>query len=155
MTNTQENNWQQEWQILHNNYEQYEHKALLIKMLALVICTIGLISPFTITQGILLLATLWLQEGIWKTYQTRIGKQLLLIEAKMYTVANETETTETAKITGTTPTKTINQPFQFYTLWQDKRSGIIGLLSEYLLNALRPTVIYPYAILIVIMAFIM
>ena len=152
MTNTQVNNWQQEWQLLHNNYEQYEHKALLIKMVAVVICTISLITPLTTVQGMLLLATLWLQEGIWKTYQTRVGEQLLLIEVQMYTVANETELTKsTEKIS----TKTINQPFQFYTLWQAKRSGITGLVSEYLLNALRPTVIYPYAILIVIMAFIM
>ena len=152
MTNTQVNNWQQEWQLLHNNYEQYEHKALLIKMVAVVICTISLITPLTTVQGMLLLATLWLQEGIWKTYQTRVGEQLLLIEVQMYTVANETELTKsTEKIS----TKTINQPFQFYTLWQAKRSGITGLVSEYLLNALRPTVIYPYAILMLIVAFMM
>ena len=37
---------------------------------------------------------------------------------------------------------------QFYSNWEATRHSAVGLIKEYLLNALRPTVAYPYILLL-------
>jgi len=79
--------------------------------------------------ALMFILVLWLQEGIWRTVQARTSDRLLTIE-------------KTLKESG-------NQPaMQFYSNWEANRPGTIGLVKEYLLNALRPTVAYPYIILL-------
>ena len=39
-------------------------------------------------------------------------------------------------------------PFQLHTQWLAARPGAAGLLRDYISNALRPTVAYPYVVLI-------
>jgi len=41
-------------------------------------------------------------------------------------------------------------PFQFYTQWEMNRPGMLGLTKEYFFNSLRPTVVYPYLVLILL-----
>ena len=119
-----------EWQSLHTSHECYEHYALIIKLFSVAVT----LFLFAFYQGsiavILLLAVLWLQEGILKTYQARTSERIELIEQ--------------ALLESNLPA------FQFYSQWSKNRPSSAGLVMEYIKNSLKPTVIYPYLPLIVI-----
>jgi len=125
-----------EWQALHNSHEQYEHFALLIKLVAVVITIVLVIfdQPNHIT--LLVLGILWLQEGIWKTYQSRTSNRIALIEQ---TLENGKQGDNYGTIA-----------FQLYNHWNNNRTSAILLIKEYLKNSVKPTVIYPYLPLMVI-----
>jgi hypothetical protein len=119
-----------EWQSLHISHERYEQHALMIKLFSVAVT----LFSFAFYQGTiaiaLLLAVLWLQEGIWKTYQARTNNRIELIEKALL------ENNLSA--------------FQFYSQWSKNRPSSVGLVMEYIKNALKPTVIYPYFPLILI-----
>ncbi len=114
-----------QWQTLHNSHEDYEKYALIIKLVA--IASTFLIFTFSITTlvALLLIAALWLQEGIWKTFQSRTAGAIMAIEEKL--ALNETE-----------------QLYLFYKQWTANRPNSKTLVTEYIKNSLKPTVIYPY-----------
>jgi hypothetical protein len=120
----------QEWVTLQNNFEQYEKGGLLIKLLAIALCALGFALALHEVVMVLLLLVLWLQEGIYRTYQTRLGARLLLIEQGL----NAGE----------------NTAFQLHSEWRAARPGMFGLLAEYGASALRPTVAFPYAVLLLL-----
>ena len=125
----------QEWAILQNNYERYESGALIVKLVAVVLFFAG----FALEMGIWLVCAvvlvLWLQEGIFKTYQARLGERLLELE--------RLHSADTADGPG-------DKAFQLHTAWLARRKGTAGLLAEYALSACRPTVAFPYVVLIVL-----
>ncbi len=123
---------QQEWHSLHNNVEQSEGRALLIKLLAVVLCLLGLLFGLNVHLLALLLMVLWLQEAIWKTFQGRIESRLLALER---TWSGDDEAA---------------MVLSFYTRWMADRPGPKGLLIEYLSSMARPTVAYPYLPLILV-----
>jgi len=122
-----------EWGILHSNIEKYERYSLLIKLTAVITGILTLAFWNNIWLTVFFILILWLQDGIWKTFQRRLEERILFIEKEMQ---NQAETQE--------------QAYQFYTQWQNKRQGIVGLVKEYLANSLKPTVAYPYTILLVL-----
>ena len=130
-----------EWRELHGSHEQYEHYALMIKLVAVVL-TVFLIA-FTLPKIIILLilAVLWLQEGIWKTYQARTNTRKTLIE-KTLLHANNGDTNS--------PDTSNTVAFQFYHQWSENRSSTLTLIKEYLKNSVKPTVIYPYVPLMIV-----
>ena len=122
---------EREWAILHRDYERYERTALVIKLLAVTIslvCWMLALGPFIANIFILVL---WLQEGIWKTYQARIGARLLSVEKMLVD-----------------PPTDQDQPFQLYSVWTENRKGGLRLVAEYVANSLRPTVAFPYVVLL-------
>jgi hypothetical protein len=111
----------QEWITLQNHYEQYEKGGLLIKLFAIALCAIGfMLALHELVMGLLLLV-LWLQEGIFRTFQARLGMRILRIEQGVKTGEGVAS-----------------------------RSGMLGLLREYAVSALRPTVAFPYAVLLLL-----
>ena len=124
-----------EWQTLHGDYEKYEQFSLLIKLFSAGICLLCVALSISYYLSLMFILILSLQEGIWKTYQARTGERLLALE----TALNDTQE-------NTTPTT----PFSFYSAWEEEKPGAVGLVIEYISNALRPTVIYPYVVLIII-----
>ena len=126
-----------EWQTLHCSHEKYEHYALLIKLISIALTTIAISSSLSSFLIILLLAILWLQEGIWKTFQTRTSNRIEAIEKAMNAMTNSSAESKF-------------NPFYFYTHWSETRPNAITLVSEYIKNSLKPTVIYPYLPLILI-----
>lgn len=121
----------QEWSVLQKLYERYEFGALTIKLTAVVLFFAGLVIELHATWLVLLLAVLWLQEGIFKTYQARLGTRLLALEQGM--AAGETM-----------------RVFALHSDWLVQRKGLIGQVREYLGSTVRPTVAFPYLVLLVL-----
>jgi len=124
-----------EWQTLHNSHEKYEHFSLLIKLFAVAIASIAIIFSFSVLLALSLLAILWLQEGIWKTFQARTSDRIENIEQAI-------TTTESSISNASAKSKTV--AFQFYRQWANHRPTAVSLIASYIKNALKPTVIYPY-----------
>jgi len=123
-----------EWQTLQDNHERHEQNALLIKLGCLALCVAGLASglaPAWIAFTILLC---WMQEGIFKTYQTRLADRLLKIE----NLLGHRETTQPA--------------MQLHAEWVASRPGGSTLIAGYVASACRPTVAFPYLPMLVMLA---
>jgi len=120
----------QEWITLQNNFEQYEKAGLLIKLFAIALCALGFALALHEVVISALLLVLWLQEGIFRTYQARLGERILRLEQGL-------KTGETVE-------------YQLHSEWLASRPGMFGLLAEYGASALRPTVAFPYAALLVL-----
>lgn len=131
MSDSQSSSMQHEWLALHRAFEAHERNALWIKLIAIVMCggaiTLSLNEYFIST----LVATLWVQEGVIKTFQARLGARILRVEQLIRDNAS----------TG---------GFQLHSDWLARRKRGLPMLGEYALNALRPTVAYPYVALILI-----
>ncbi len=120
---------QQEWTSLQNSCERSEALALAIKLVAVILCLAGIISGLNATTISLLLLVLWLQEAIWKTFQSRTEQRLLAIEHAW-----------------SDPDPQV--ALRFYSDWEASRPGTAALIADYLSSALRPTVAFPYLVLI-------
>ncbi len=123
-----------EWAALHRDCELQERSALWIKLGAVAVVVVALALSFDTVLTMLLLAVLWLQEAIVRTGQARLATRLLRIETLLR---------------GTQPAA--GQACQLYSEWAASRPGSLGLLAEYAANALRPTVAFPYAVLLVLL----
>lgn len=124
-----------EWQILHRDHEKYEQWALLIKLFSIAVVLMCVAFSVNLLLSIIFIATLWLQEGIWKTFQARTARRLLALEMAI----NE----------GSALVKPVNH-CEMYSIWQTQKPGTMTLVKEYIFNALRPTVMFPYSVLLVI-----
>ena len=118
-----------EWQTLQNQFDSYEKYSLLIKLVAIFTTAFALGFEFNLLVPVLMVAVFWLQDGIWKTFQARFETRLLIVEAAL--AANHTET-----------------GCQFNQQYQQTANSGIGLIKEYLKQCLRPTVMYPYVVLL-------
>lgn len=116
-----------EWVALHASYEQAERFSLLIKLIAIIVTAILVALNMSALFTGVLICVFWLQDAIWKTFQSRTEQRLLLIE-------NAQET---------------NYP-RFYSHWEDSRPDTVTLLKSYIGSAFRPTVAYPYPVLIML-----
>lgn len=118
-----------EWLALQAQCEDYEKQALRLKIVAVVLFLLGYLVAPDLSVSAILTAMLWLQEGIWKTWQSRLEDRVIQIEAMM--------------------NGTPGQAFQLYTRWKEERPSSFRLIWNYLKNALRPTVAFPYLALLV------
>lgn len=116
----------QEWQTLQHHHEQYERFALGLKLTGLLLALGGLAVGLALPWLGLAVALCWLQEGILKTFQGRLGARLLVVEALL----------RQAPPAGAA--------MQLHTEWGASRPGGAGLIAAYLANACRPTVAVPY-----------
>lgn len=123
-----------EWVALHRDTERYERSALWIKLGAIGMSVVALAMSFDTVLTMLLLAVLWLQEAIVRTGQGRLSTRLLRIEALLRE-----------------PHPAAGKACQLYTEWTASRPGSLGLIAEYAANAVRPTVAFPYAALLVLL----
>lgn len=114
----------QEWLALQGQHERYEGLALAVKLAAFAAAVI--VSDNTLALA--LLALLWLQEAVLKTFQARLGDRLLAVEAGLKAGDGVV-------------------PMQLHSDWQARRPRGGALVGEYLKSALRPTVALPYPLL--------
>lgn len=120
---------QQEWLLLQAQHEPYELWTLAIKLAAVLLTAFAPVSTLLLLA---LLALLWVQDAVLKTFQSRLGERLLRIERALFAPA------------------TVTAGMQFNSDWQAQRPGTAGLLVGYLRAASRPTVAFPYSFLMVL-----
>lgn len=122
----------QEWITLQNNHERYETGGLILKLAGVAIWGVGMAWGHHELLVNLLVLILWVQEGIYRTFQARLGRRILRIEPLLGREGRE------------------GLAFQLHSEWLASRPGMGGLLAEYGKSALRPTVAFPYAVLLLI-----
>lgn len=120
--------------MLQNQFDSYEKHSLYIKLSSVFVVLAAEVSGASSIVTILILMILWLQDAIWKTFQSRIEPRLLHIER---CIAEGTE----------------ESAFQFNSEFQRQRLGGLSLIAEYLSQSIRPTVAFPHVVLISIPAF--
>ena len=128
-----------EWSILQNQFDSYEKYSLLIKLFSIGVACASYFSNNVNLVALFLLLTLWLQDSIWKTFQSRIETRLLQIESDLSSAHQFEHATEKA--------------YQFNSLYLQSRPSNIGLIKEYLRQAIRPTIAFPYAALLLILGY--
>lgn len=121
---------QSEWTTLQNQYDSYEKCSLLIKLLNVMVTCVLVFFTTSACESLIPIAILWLQDAIWKTFQGRIGERILAVEAAL-TAENDAPA------------------MQFNRAWLANRKGSIGLIAEYIIHAVKPTVAYPHIVLCV------
>jgi len=115
-----------EWQILQGNHEQHEQNALYIKLACLALCLAGLATRLPLHWIGFTVLLCWMQEGIFKTYQSRLADRLLLVEKQL----RQAQATQPA--------------MQLHTDWSANRPAGSALLVSYAVSTCRPTVAFPY-----------
>ena len=121
-----------EWCLLQNQFDSYEKHSLYIKLLSVIVFLTSAVSDVNSIYIVLALAILWLQDGIWKTFQSRIEPRLLHIEKYISEKSEES-------------------PFQFNSEYQTVRLTGLALINEYICQSIRPTVAFPHIALILIL----
>lgn len=143
-----------EWSTLQDNYEHYEGRGLLIKLAAVAVLLGGTVAGLGPGRVVAVLLVLWLQEGIFRTFQSRLGARLLQIEAMLAGASDRAGPAGPADPAGpgdpADPSGTSRQGFQLHTAWLAQRKGAAGLLREYATSAVRPTVAFPYPVLVLL-----
>ncbi len=122
----------QEWISLQAQYEHYERTSLLIKLISVVLFGLGLMFPMNVLLVAAFVLIFWLQEGIVRTFQARLGERILHVEGCLR------------------DPEMIGFAFQLHTEWQKNRPSSFGLILEYAKNAARPTVAFPYVALLLL-----
>jgi len=117
----------QEWLALQSQHERYEVLALGVKLAGFAVV---FFAPDPL-RAVLLLALLWLQEAVLKTFQGRLGDRLLVIEPALKSGADAAA-------------------MQLHSDWLATRPRGLGLVLQYLQSALRPTVALPYPLLMAV-----
>lgn len=123
-----------EWTALHRDCELQERSALWIKLGAVALSVVAVALSFDALLTVLLLALLWLQEAIVRTGQARLATRLLRIETLLRA-----------------PQPLAGQGCQLYSEWAASRPGSFGLLAEYAVHSVRPTVAFPYVPLVLLL----
>lgn len=126
-----------EWSLLQNQFDSYEKYSLLIKLASIgLLCVAYFLNSLSIFILPLLLI-LWVQDAIWKTFQSRIETRLLQLEKY---ISSE----EQLNIPN-------DKAYQFNSMYLKNRPSSIGLLKEYLHQAIRPTIAFPHIFLLLIL----
>lgn len=122
----------QEWMSLQTQYEHYERSSLLIKLTCVVLFALGLMFPMNVLLASAFIFIFWLQEGIFRTFQARLGDRLLQVEE--YLRGSEK----------------VGTAYQLHTEWKKNRPSVFGLIMEYAKQSVRPTVAFPYIVLLLL-----
>jgi hypothetical protein len=129
---------QSEWVTLQTQFDSYEKCSLAIKLFSILICCVLFFALNAGIWSLLVVAILWLQDGIWKTFQNRIGQRLEVVEQAIQETPHHV------------PDHISQMGMQFNLAWNQSRPGAIDLIGEYIKQALKPTVAYPHVVLIVL-----
>ena len=123
-----------EWSLLQNQFDNYEKYSLLIKLSAIGLLAVAYLLNNLTDFVFFLLLILWFQDAIWKTFQSRIETRLLQLED--YLSCEELLENNDAKA------------YQLNSLYLKNRPSSVGLIKEYLRQAIRPTIAYPHVLLL-------
>lgn len=124
-----------EWVTLQNQCDAFEKRSLTIKLLAVLLASLFSIAINHPEIILLLNSILWFQDAVWKTFQSRFSERLLVIENCLSTPGTDDN-------------------IQFNTAWEAKPRGTVRLVSEYLRQLLKPTVVFPHLVLVLLGAYV-
>ncbi len=125
--------YESEWCLLQNEFESYEKHSLYLKIVSILALLMSEISGVTSIAIAFILVVLWLQDAIWKTFQSRLEPRLFQLEKCIRGEAVDTE-------------------FQFNSEYRKISLKGLALAGEYGRQAIRPTIAFPHVILILIFA---
>lgn len=123
-----------EWAILHNTIEQYEQYSLIIKLCCVLMVLLAILTRLHIVISLMVVLIVWLQDGVWTTFQRRLEARILVVESEIEKNPKKSD-----------------RAYQLYSQWSEQRSGVAGTIKEYVKNSLKPTVSYPYIILVILL----
>jgi hypothetical protein len=129
---------QQEWLTLQTQFDSYEKCSLGIKLFSVLLCCFLVFSIENHLAAIIFISILWLQDSIWKTFQSRIAQRLETIELAIKAQLEEAQLSDS------------QLGMQFNNAWLTSRLTGLSLLTEYLKQAIKPTVAYPHVILFIV-----
>lgn len=127
----EKNAFNAEWCLLQNQFDSYEKHSLYIKLLSVIVLLAAEISDAVSIFVVLILVVLWFQDAIWKTFQSRIEPRLLQLEKHISEKSEESA-------------------FQYNSEYQRVRVSGLSLINEYVRQSIRPTVAFPYIVLILV-----
>ena len=156
MSNSQLSLLQTEWLTLQTQFDSYEKCSLAIKLFNVLLASLSFFVLHASIWALVICAVVWLQDGIWKTFQARIAQRLEVVERSIKHCVTEQNSRDS---TGDSSEKSLEQsskqnynpshlPMQFNSAWEGSRPAAIGLIAEYIKNSIKPTVAYPHVILI-------
>ena len=121
-----------EWTLLQNQFDSYEKHSLYIKLLSVITLVFTQAVNFS-SDGfiVIILFVFWLQDAIWKTFQSRIEPRLFQLEQA---IRQNKEA----------------PAFQFNSEYQKVSVRGAALLVEYCRQAIRPTIAFPHIVLIAV-----
>ena len=125
-----------EWSVLQIQCDTYEKYSLLIKLLSIGLVAVAYFQGMLSVFFSVLLLILWFQDAIWKTFQSRTEARILHLEGLL--AMNQPAESEEGRA------------YQFNSLYAKSRPNTIGLIKEYSRHALRPTVAFPYLVLLLL-----
>jgi hypothetical protein len=125
-----------EWSLLQTQCNGYEKYSLLIKLFSIGLAGVAYFQSMLSLFLCALLLVLWFQDAIWKTFQSRTEVRILQLESLLATRHHDENEGCLA--------------YQFNSLYAKSRPNTIGLIKEYSRHALRPTVAFPYSVLLLI-----
>ncbi|MBL0711080.1 MAG: hypothetical protein JJV99_08725 [Colwellia sp.] len=121
-----------EWCLLQEQFDSYEKHSLYIKLLSIIIFSaVEVLEVITIFTMVIFLV-LWLQDAIWKTFQSRIESRLLQVERCILE-------------------KNKSDSFQFNSEFHKVRTTGLSLINEYFSQSIRPTIAFPHIMLVLIL----
>lgn len=118
-----------EWLALQEQFDSYEKFSLVIKLVSVILGSCMLFVWNQPLWAACIVAVLWGQDSMWKTFQNRIAQRLLSIEGALLEDQSQ-------------------RGMQFNSVWLASRADASGLLLEYLKQACKPTVAYPHVVMI-------
>lgn len=127
---------QTEWSMLQGQIDIYEVWSLVIKLCNVVVLLLSIIFSISLLIASAILLVVWLQDAIWKTFQTRSEQRLLIVEQA---ISDEKRGNASDFV-----------PMQLASEFEANRGSTISLFVEYGKQAIRPTVAFPHVILIFI-----
>jgi len=121
-----------EWCLLQNQFDSYEKHSLYIKLISVLVLLVAEVLDVISIFIVLILGVLWLQDAIWKTFQSRIETRLLQVEK---CISDESEACA----------------FQFNNEYQRGSLSGLSLINEYARQSIRPTVAFPHIVLTLVL----
>ncbi len=121
-----------EWATLQQDHERHERCAVGIKIAAVALTAGAALFGFPFELAAPLTVIVWVIEAMLRTVQGRLGQRLLKVETLIADGASD------------------YAACQLHTEWQAGRPGAAGLLAEYARAALKPTVAFPHAFLLIL-----
>lgn len=120
-----------EWGHLQRSFTAYERDTLAIKLGAVAVYMVAMILSLDVTVTAALLAVLWVQEAVWRTFQARVAQRIARVETLLASGAEA-------------------PACQLHSEFAATRRGLIGTLVEYAAQLPRPAVAFPHAVLLVL-----